>query len=81
MSPMGSEQMPWLVIVQERRDRALLPVHKMEQRSIRQVIYAVIASIFTMALLWSFVWYVYRRESEQKQSALTGTSDTPQTSS
>lgn len=63
MSSLGSEQMPWLVIVQERRDRALLPVRRMEQRSIRQVLYAVVASIATMGLLWLVVWRAFRREA------------------
>lgn len=63
MSSMGSEQMPWLVIVQERKDSALLPVRRMEQRSVRQVVYAVVASILTMGLLWLFVWRLYRRET------------------
>lgn len=72
MSSMGSEQMPWLVIVQERKDRAVLPVRRMEQRSVRQVVYAVLASILTMGLLWLFVWQVYRRESAQRRDSLSG---------
>lgn len=63
MSSMGSPQMPWLVIVQERKDRALQPVRRMEQRSVRQVVYAVMASILTMGLLWLIVWRLYRRET------------------
>lgn len=69
MSSMGSEQMPWLVIVQERKDSALLPVRKMEQRSVRQVVYAVVASILTMGLLWLFVWRLYRRETASQHSS------------
>lgn len=75
MSSMGSEQMPWLVIVQERKDRALLPVRRMEQRSVRQVVYAVLASICTMGLLWLFVWRAYRRESAQRRGSLSGEQD------
>lgn len=69
MSSMGSEQMPWLVIVQERKDSALLPVRRMEQRSVRQVVYAVVASILTMGLLWLFVWRLYRRETALEYSS------------
>ena len=69
MSSMGSSEMPWLVIVQERKDGALLPVRRMEQRFVRQVVYAVIASIFTMGLLWSFVWRLYRRETTTEHSS------------
>lgn len=69
MSSMGSEQMPWLVIVQERKDGVLLPVRRMEQRSVRQVVYAVAASILTMGLLWLIVWRLYRRETASDHSS------------
>ncbi|HIK91423.1 MAG TPA: serine/threonine protein kinase, partial [Planctomycetes bacterium] len=37
MSPMKSKKMPWLVIVQEKKEEALRPVRSMEKRATRQV--------------------------------------------
>ncbi|MEO2018596.1 MAG: serine/threonine protein kinase [Fuerstiella sp.] len=66
MSPMESEKMPWLVIVQEKKEEALRPVRSMEKRATRQVWYAVLASIGTMATIWLFVWQALARSQERK---------------
>lgn len=56
MSTMKSDRMPWLVIVQEDKSRALAPVVAMEGRATKQVWIAVLASMGTMAGVWVFVW-------------------------
>lgn len=65
MSTMKSDRMPWLVIVQQRRDQALKPVRDMELRATRQIWYAVLVSIATMAGIWLFVWQALARTQQR----------------
>ena len=54
----------WMVIVQERRDAALLPVKTVAERASRQTWLSVLTTaIALMAILWSFVWRAYSRNS------------------
>ena len=64
MSTMKSERMPWLVIVQEDKSRALAPVVAMERRATKQVWIAVLASMATMGCVWLFVWKALARTRE-----------------
>ena len=66
ISTMRSKKMPWLVIVQEDKDRALKPVREMGRRAIRQVLYAVFASLVTMGGIWLFVWQALVRAQDPK---------------
>ncbi|MEZ6061629.1 MAG: serine/threonine protein kinase [Planctomycetaceae bacterium] len=62
MAAMEIETTPWLVIVQENRDAALLPVREMAARATRQAWLAVAASFAMMAAVWVFVWRALSRE-------------------
>ncbi len=54
----------WMVIVQERRDAALLPVKTVAERASRQTWLSVLSTaIALMAIIWSFVWRAYSRSS------------------
>lgn len=54
----------WMVIVQERRDAALLPVKSVAERAGRQTWLSVLTTaIALMAIIWSFVWRAYSRNS------------------
>ena len=54
----------WMVIVQERRDAALLPVKTVAERASRQTWLSVLSiAIALMAIIWSFVWRAYSRSS------------------
>ena len=52
----------WMVIVQERRDAALLPVKSVAERASRQTWLSLLSTaIALMAIIWSFVWRAYHR--------------------
>ena len=52
----------WMVIVQERRDAALVPVQIVAERASRQTWLSVLTTaIALMAVIWSFVWRAYSR--------------------
>lgn len=51
----------WLVIVQERRDAALLPVQAMAERASRQAWLAVLIATLMMGIVWFFVWRAFGR--------------------
>ncbi len=54
----------WMVIVQERRDAALLPVKIVAERASRQTWLSVLTTaVALMAVIWSFVWRAYSRNS------------------
>lgn len=54
----------WLVVVQERRQAALLPVEEVADRAKRQTWLSVLTTaIALMAIIWSFVWRAYSRSS------------------
>ena len=54
----------WMVVVQERRDAALLPVKIVAERASRQTWLSVLTTaIALMAVIWSFVWRAYSRNS------------------
>ena len=54
----------WMVIVQERRDAALLPVKSVAERASRQTWLSLLSTaIALMAIIWSFVWRAYHRGS------------------
>jgi hypothetical protein len=63
MSPVSVEYLhkPWMVIVQERRDTALLPLKEMTERATRHAWMAVLASLTLMAIVWSLVWRAFNR--------------------
>ena len=67
MSTMKSEKMPWLVIVQEDKSRALAPVAAMKRRATKQAWIAVLASLATMGCVWLFVWKALARTRETRQ--------------
>ena len=75
IAPMKSEQMPWLVIVQERRSTVVAPVRQMEQRMAGQAIYAVLASIGTMGAIWIFVWQALSRSQDSGPKKRIRTAD------
>lgn len=64
IAPMNSQEMPWLVIVQEKRSVIVEPVQEMKRRMTSQATYAVLASMLTMAGVWLFVWQALTRASE-----------------
>lgn len=64
IAPMKSKEMPWLVIVQEKRSVIVEPVQEMKRRMTSQAIYAVLASMLTMGCIWLFVWQAIRRASD-----------------
>ncbi|MFY9252943.1 MAG: protein kinase [Fuerstiella sp.] len=66
MSTMKSEKMPWLVIVQEDKSRALAPVAAMKRRATKQAWIAVLASLATMGCVWLFVWKALARTRETR---------------
>lgn len=68
IAPMTSEKMPWLVIVQERRNNVVAPIRKMQSGMVTQAIYAVIASIGIMAAIWLFVWQALARARTPHES-------------
>jgi serine/threonine protein kinase len=52
----------WMVIVQERRDAALIPVQIVAERASRQTWLSVLTTaVALMAVIWSFVWRAYSR--------------------
>ncbi|MCA9011838.1 MAG: protein kinase [Planctomycetaceae bacterium] len=52
----------WMVIVQERRDAALVPVQFVAERASRQTWLSVLTTaVALMAVIWSFVWRAYSR--------------------
>ncbi|MEQ9412101.1 MAG: serine/threonine protein kinase [Fuerstiella sp.] len=61
ISTIRDDRMPWLVIVQQERKAALLPVVKMKERAARQAWYAVLASVVIMLTVWLFVWNALSR--------------------
>lgn len=67
MSTISNERMPWLVIVQQSRTAALLPVQEMQKRATRQAWLAVLASVVAMLTVWLFVWQALSRAKEPKQ--------------
>lgn len=64
MSTISNDRMPWLVIVQQSRSAALLPVQEMQKRATRQAWLAVLASVGTMLTVWLFVWQALSRAKE-----------------
>ena len=56
----------WLVIVQERRDAALLPVQAMAERASRQAWLAVLIATLMMGIVWFFVWRAFGRTTVAK---------------
>ena len=58
----------WMVIVQERRDAALLPVHAMADRASRQAWLAVLMAVAMMAIVWFFVWRAFSRTDSTRTS-------------
>ncbi len=66
ISTMKSDEMPWLVIVQESANQALRNVKVMAERATRQAWYAVLASILTMAGIWLFVWQALSRAKDSR---------------
>jgi hypothetical protein len=58
----------WMVIVQERRDAALLPVRAMGDRASRQAWLAVLMAVLMMAIVWFFVWRAFSRTDSQRPS-------------
>lgn len=67
IAPMKSKEMPWLVIVQEKRSVIVEPVQEMKRRMTSQAIYAVLASVLTMSCIWLFVWRAIRRANDSGQ--------------
>ena len=61
IAPMTSDKMPWLVIVQERRDTVVAPIRKMQSGMITQAVYAILAAIGIMSAIWLFVWQALAR--------------------
>ena len=64
IAPMKSQEMPWLVIVQEKRSVIVEPVQEMKRRMTSQAVYAVLASTLTMGCIWLFVWQAIRRAND-----------------
>jgi hypothetical protein len=56
----------WMVIVQERRDAALAPVHAMADRASRQAWLAVLMAFAMMAIVWFFVWRAFSRTGSMR---------------
>jgi hypothetical protein len=56
----------WMVIVQERRDAALAPVHAMAGRASRQAWLAVLMAVVMMAIVWFFVWRAFSRTTSPR---------------
>ncbi|APZ95430.1 serine/threonine protein kinase [Fuerstiella marisgermanici] len=69
ISTMKSDEMPWLVIVQESANQALRNVKVMAERATRQAWYAVLASILTMAGIWLFVWQALSRAKDSRDAS------------
>lgn len=79
ISLMKSREMPWVVIVQQDRVKALEPMQRMEREALKQLTYAVLASILALGGIWLFVWLALRRSSEpavRRRIADNVTSDT-----
>jgi len=58
----------WMVIVQERRDAALAPVHAMADRASRQAWLAVLMAVVMMAIVWFFVWRAFSRTTSPRHA-------------
>lgn len=66
LAPVGNptNNIGWMVIVQERRDAALMPVQIVAERASRQTWLSLLSTaIALMAIIWSFVWRAYSRSS------------------
>ncbi|MCR9201684.1 MAG: serine/threonine protein kinase [Planctomycetaceae bacterium] len=75
IAPMTSDKMPWLVIVQERRNNVVAPIRKMQSGMVRQAVYAVLAAIGIMAAIWLFVWQALARARSPQESLASDVAD------
>ncbi|MEZ6124803.1 MAG: protein kinase [Planctomycetaceae bacterium] len=75
VSTMKSGSMPWLVIVQEKKKEVLAPVEVMTDRAQRQVLYAIAASLATMAAVWLFVWHALDKAQQDSPDVRNRSTD------
>ncbi len=79
MSPIGHMHEPWMVIVQEERDTALLPIEEMANRASRHAWLAVLVALSLMAIVWSFVWRAFNRSDSHLRPSKAHPEHTRQT--
>jgi serine/threonine protein kinase len=75
MAPVLADHLrqPWIVIVQERKDTALLPLKEMTERASRHAWMAVLSALTLMAIVWSLVWNAFNRSPSSGLLTTTGT--------
>lgn len=56
----------WMVIVQERRRAALLPVKSMAERATQQAWLAVGIAVLMVGIIWFFVWRAFGHNAESR---------------
>ncbi|MBL8812058.1 MAG: protein kinase [Planctomycetaceae bacterium] len=66
---------PWMVIVQEHRESALLPVQTMAQKAKQQAWLAVLIAPSLVGMVWFFVWQASVKLSPRKLSPAERKSD------